>query len=88
MRAAEPLSVATEAAAPPGYFGRALVVDLESQMAERFPLGEETLRAFLGGVGLGTKLLLKLAPARVDPLHPGAGPSPSFEPFRARIAGC
>jgi aldehyde:ferredoxin oxidoreductase len=61
--------------APGGFFGRALVVDVGARDATGTPLElpEEVLRSYLGGVGLGTWLLHRLAPPRVDPL---AGPAP------------
>lgn len=57
-----------------GYFGRALVVDIDGSAASGTPieLDERVLRAYLGGVGLGTWLLHRLAPPRVDPLAPEA----------------
>ncbi|HWD06210.1 MAG TPA: aldehyde ferredoxin oxidoreductase family protein [Amycolatopsis sp.] len=60
--------------APGGFFGRALVVDVgdDAASAAPFELPERVLRAYLGGVGLGTWLLHRLAPPRVDPLAPEA----------------
>jgi aldehyde:ferredoxin oxidoreductase len=60
--------------APGGYFGQALVVDVEGASASGTPfeLGERVLRAYLGGVGLGTWLLHRLAPPGVDPLAAAA----------------
>jgi len=57
-----------------GYFGQALVIDVEglSATAASLELGDHVLRAYLGGVGLGTWLLHRLAPPRVDPLAPAA----------------
>src|ERR1700722_11881182 len=59
---------------PGGYFGRATVIDLEcdSVALSRLTLDEQVLRAYLGGVGLGTWLLHRLAPPGVDPLAPAA----------------
>ncbi|GAB1513065.1 aldehyde ferredoxin oxidoreductase family protein [Actinophytocola sp. KF-1] len=53
-----------------GFFGRALVVDVHGATATGSPLtlDDQVLRAYLGGVGLGTWLLHRLAPPRVDPL--------------------
>jgi aldehyde:ferredoxin oxidoreductase len=58
-----------------GYFGRALVVDVAGAAATSMAtdIDERVLRAYLGGVGLGTWLMHRLAPAGVDPLAP-AGP--------------
>jgi aldehyde:ferredoxin oxidoreductase len=57
-----------------GYFGQALVIDVEgrSATATSLSLDESVLRAYLGGVGLGTWLLHRLAPPGVDPLAPAA----------------
>jgi aldehyde:ferredoxin oxidoreductase len=66
-----------------GYFGRALVVDVEDHEARSTPLAldEAVLRAYLGGVGLGTWLLHRLAPAGVDPLAPDAPLAFVFSPL-------
>jgi aldehyde:ferredoxin oxidoreductase len=50
------------------------VVDVGDREARSAPfaLDDAILRAYLGGVGLGTWLLHRLAPAGVDPLAPGA----------------
>jgi aldehyde:ferredoxin oxidoreductase len=55
-----------------GYFGQALVVDASSGGSEALPLPERVLRDYLGGAGLGTWLLHRLAPKGVDPLAPEA----------------
>lgn len=57
---------------PGGYFGRALVVDLERGAGSFLPLGDDVLRGCVGGAGLGTWLMHRLAPAGVDPLAPAA----------------
>jgi len=57
---------------PGGYHGLSLHVDLTDGAARRKPLEDATLRAFLGGSGLGTRLLMDAAPAGVDPLAPDA----------------
>jgi aldehyde:ferredoxin oxidoreductase len=54
------------------YHGRYLRVDLSARAAEWRPLAEDVLRRFLGGVGLGTYLLHREAPPRVEPLAPAA----------------
>src|SRR3954463_8264183 len=62
-----------EASRPPGgYFGRALVVGPADARAERLPLPEDVLRAYIGGAGLGAWLMHRLAPPGVDPLAPEA----------------
>src|SRR5262252_11020675 len=53
---------------PGGYFGRALVVDVQTAATTVLPLPEEVLRGYLGGAGLGTWLMHHLAPPGVDPL--------------------
>lgn len=57
-----------------GYTGRALVVDVSATSAtgSALELPVPVLRAYLGGVGLGTWLLHRLVPTRVDPLAPEA----------------
>ncbi len=55
-----------------GYHGRYLRIDLASGAATAAPLPEDVLRRFLGGVGLGTYLLHRAAPAGVDPLAAAA----------------
>src|SRR5215204_5625615 len=57
---------------PGGYFGRALVVDLEGPEAETLALPDELLRSAVGGAGLGTQLMHQLAPEGVEPLAPEA----------------
>jgi aldehyde:ferredoxin oxidoreductase len=55
-----------------GYHGRYLRIDVSDGTARWVPLPEAVLRRFLGGVGLGTWLLHREAPAGVDPLAPEA----------------
>src|SRR6185369_11463909 len=55
-----------------GYHGRYLRIDLTRGTAAHVALSEDILRRFLGGVGLGTWLLLREAPRGVDPLAPEA----------------
>jgi aldehyde:ferredoxin oxidoreductase len=56
-----------------GYHGRALRVDASTGVSTHVPLPEEVLRRFVGGVGLGTWLLAREAPAPgYDPLSPEA----------------
>ena len=66
---------------PGGYFGRALVVDLDDASSATLPLSDATLRATLGGVGLGAHLLSELAPAGVEPLAPEAPIAFVFSPL-------
>src|SRR5215813_9747674 len=74
MRAAEPM-------APGGYFGRALVVDAGNATASVLPLGEEVLRGYLGGAGLGAWLMHRLAPPGADPLGAQAPLAFVFSPL-------
>src|SRR5207237_682589 len=55
-----------------GYHGHYLKVDLTEGTSASIALGEEDLRLFLGGAGLGVHLLLREGPAGVDPLTPEA----------------
>ena len=66
-----------------GYFGQALVVDVGDRGAVSAPLslGDDVLRAYLGGVGLGTWLLHRLAPPGVDPLASDAPLAFVFSPL-------
>jgi aldehyde:ferredoxin oxidoreductase len=66
---------------PGGYFGRALVVDVGTGEAERIELPEPVLRGTIGGAGLGTWLMHRLAPAGVDPLSPAAPLAFVFSPL-------
>lgn len=60
--------------APGGFFGQALIVEVDGSTARGVPfeLAEKVLRSYLGGVGLGTWLMHRLAPPKIDPLAPGA----------------
>jgi len=60
--------------APGGFFGRVLLVDVGGRAATgtAVELPERVLRAYLGGVGLGTWLLHRYAPPGVDALAPEA----------------
>jgi aldehyde:ferredoxin oxidoreductase len=50
-----------------GFHGRYLLVDLSSGQTSWHDLAESRLRAFLGGIGLGTSLLYEHAPRGVEP---------------------
>ena len=67
--------------APGGYFGNALVVDVSDGSFEELELPVDVLRAYLGGVGLGTWLMHQLAPVGVDPLAPEAPLAFVFSPL-------
>jgi len=66
-----------------GYFGQALVIDVagDAAGASLLELDERVLRSYLGGVGLGTWLLHRLAPPRVDPRTPDAPLAFVFSPL-------
>jgi aldehyde:ferredoxin oxidoreductase len=66
---------------PGGYFGQALVVDVGTGDAERLELPEPVLRATIGGAGLGSWLMHRLAPRGVDPLAPEAPLAFVFSPL-------
>jgi aldehyde:ferredoxin oxidoreductase len=53
-----------------GFHGQALHIDLSTGRSSRVDLEERRLRAFLGGIGLGTSLLYEYAPPGVDPFSP------------------
>ena len=55
---------------PGGYAGRWLNVDLSRGKLTDEPLDEPLMRAFIGGYGLGAKLLYEMIPRGADPLGP------------------
>jgi aldehyde:ferredoxin oxidoreductase len=67
--------------APGGYFGRALVVDVGTGTGRVLPLPERVLRDYVGGAGLGTWLMHRLAPAGVDPFAAEAPLAFVFSPL-------
>jgi aldehyde:ferredoxin oxidoreductase len=66
-----------------GYFGRALIVEVGASAATGHvvDLDDRVLRAYLGGVGLGTWLMHRFTPAGVDPLAPEAALAFVFSPL-------
>lgn len=56
----------------PGYHGRYLLVDLSRRSAESRVILNEWLVEFVGGAGLGTRLLLEHASAGIEPLSEDA----------------
>jgi aldehyde:ferredoxin oxidoreductase len=66
---------------PFGYHGSFLRIDVSRPHAERVALEESTLRAFLGGSGLGTKLLLDAGTAHHEPLAPESALVFAFSPL-------
>jgi aldehyde:ferredoxin oxidoreductase len=57
---------------PGGYFGRALIVDLETGSSSVMRLEESVLRSYIGGAGLGTWLMHECCPPGVEALAPEA----------------
>src|SRR5215471_7321278 len=68
-------------AAPFGYHGAYLRIDVSNGRVDRVPIAEEVLRRYLGGVGLGTWLLLKEGAATTAPLAPAAPIAFVFSPL-------
>jgi aldehyde:ferredoxin oxidoreductase len=66
---------------PYGYHGSYLRIDVSLGTAEHVPLADAVLRQFIGGSGLGVKLLLDEGAAHVDPLAPEAPLVFAFSPL-------
>src|SRR5262245_33984064 len=66
---------------PFGYHGCVLRIDASSGRAERVPLSEAVLRDYVGGSGLGTRILLDAGAAEADPLSPEASLVFAFSPL-------
>ncbi len=66
---------------PFGYHGAALRIDVSTGQAQYVPLSEKVLRDFIGGSGLGVKLLLDEGAAHVDPLAPESPLVFAFSPL-------
>ncbi len=64
-----------------GYFNQALLVDLGTGTGRTVPLSDQVLRAYLGGVGLGTWLLHELSDPAVDALDPDSVLAFVFSPL-------
>ena len=65
------------------YAGRMLRVDLSRRQIRTEPIDPKTARAYIGGRGLGTKIMHDEVDPRIDPLDPanklilaGSWPSP------------
>ena len=67
-------------ATQPGYFGSMIEIDLAEGHRE-LELSPKLLRDYIGGCGLGARLLLDHAPAGVDPLSPEAPLIFTFSPL-------
>src|SRR5580692_9742130 len=66
---------------PFGYHGSYLRVDVTLGAAEHISLPEAALRQFIGGSGLGVRLLLDEGAANADPLAPEAPIAFTFSPL-------
>jgi len=66
---------------PPGYHGCYLRIDVSTGQADRVPLSATLLRRYIGGSGLGARLLLDEAGASIDPLSPEAPLIFAFSPL-------
>jgi aldehyde:ferredoxin oxidoreductase len=66
---------------PHGYHGAYLRVDVTDGSASRVAIADTTLRQFLGGSGLGVRLLLDEGAAGFDPLAPEAPLVFAFSPL-------
>ena len=64
-----------------GFFKRLIIIDVTRQEVNVEPIADAVLKQYMGGKGLGTRLLLEHTPPRVDPLSPdncfimGLGPA-------------
>lgn len=63
-----------------GYMGRLLFVDLANETIREEELAQTTARRFVGGYGIGARIIMERMPAGVDPLGPenifGVGTGP------------
>ncbi len=66
---------------PFGYHGCYLRIDVSDGSVERMPLADAVLRQFIGGSGLGVRLLLDEGCAHLDPLDPAAPLVFAFSPL-------
>ena len=66
---------------PFGHHGNYLRIDVSSGRAERVPLSDTVLRQYLGGSGLGARLLLDEGGATAEPLSPEAPIIFAFSPL-------
>jgi len=66
---------------PNGFHGCYRRIDVSSGRAERVPLSETVLRQYIGGSGLGARLLLDEGGALADPLSPAAPLVLAFSPL-------
>ena len=66
---------------PFGYHGCYLRIDVTSGCSERVPLSDAVLRQYIGGSGLGARLLLDEGGSLADPLSPEAPLVFAFSPL-------
>src|ERR1700693_5706022 len=66
---------------PFGYHGCYLWIDVSTGTSEYVPLSDAVLRQYLGGSGLGVKILLDEGAAVMDPLAPEAPLVFAFSPL-------
>src|SRR3954462_3004935 len=66
---------------PPGYHGSYLRIDASTGTATRVPLTDDVLRQYVGGSGLGARLLIDEGGATADPLSPEAPLIFAFSPL-------
>jgi aldehyde:ferredoxin oxidoreductase len=66
---------------PFGYHGCYLRIDVSTGRAERVPLSDRVLRSYIGGSGLGARLLLDESGALADPMSPEAPLVFAFSPL-------
>src|SRR4051812_17716216 len=64
-----------------GYHGSYLRIDVSTGTATRVPLAEDVLRRYIGGSGLGARLLLGEGGGTADPLSPDAPLIFAFSPL-------
>lgn len=73
-------------AAPPGYHGAYLRIDLTTRTAERIELAADVLRRSIGGSGLGTWLLLQESPRpEAESADAPASPDDALAPQRPLV---
>ena len=53
-----------------GYWGKILEVDLTTGASKVLPLPEDWARDYIGGTGLGARIIYDAIPAGADPLGP------------------
>jgi aldehyde:ferredoxin oxidoreductase len=64
-----------------GYHGCYLRIDVSNGSVDRIPIAADVLRQFIGGIGLGTWLLLEESPTAMEPLATDAPIAFVFSPL-------